>query len=64
MKGHTDLEVYSLQGKRIYAEGVTLIQGNSFSSTLSLGNCKPGLYYLRLANEDAVIMRKLIVQQM
>ncbi|MCO5255152.1 MAG: T9SS type A sorting domain-containing protein [Lentimicrobium sp.] len=64
LKGHTDIEVYSLQGKRIYAEGVTLIQGNSFSSTLSLGNCKPGLYYLRLANEDAVIMRKLIVQQM
>lgn len=64
LKGIADLEVFTLQGKRIYTEVISLVHGNPFSSTLSLRNCRPGMYYLRLAGDEAVIVRKLIIQQM
>jgi hypothetical protein len=63
LKGETALEVYSSRGNPIYKEIFTLFPGNTFSSTLFLNNTTPGIYYLRLTNSGAVILRKLIIQK-
>ncbi len=63
MKGETVIEVYSARGRLINNEIISLVQGNSYSSTLILQSAIPGIYYLKLTNNEAVILRKLIVQK-
>lgn len=57
-------EVFDVPGRRIYRRDAAFVQGERFESTLSLRNCSPGLYYLKLSCGDAVIIRKLIIQQL
>jgi hypothetical protein len=63
LKGEAALEVYTSRGNQIYKEIFTLIPGSTFSSSLFLNNTSPGIYYLRLTNSGAVVLRKLIIQK-
>lgn len=63
VKGETELSVYTSQGKLIHTEKISLAQETSYTSTLVLRNAKPGIYYLKLTNNAAVIVRKLIIQK-
>jgi len=56
------LEVYTSQGKKVYTEEITLLPGRDFSSSLMLVRGAPGIYYLKLTNNEAVILKKLIIQ--
>lgn len=62
LKGETVLEVYNSQGQRNHREIIALFPGSSYKSTLTLRNATPGVYYLKLTNEEGVILRKLIIQ--
>lgn len=63
LEGVTSLEVYTSQGKLIQTEVISLVPGNTYSSILVLRNKTPGVYYLKLTNEDAVMLKKLIIQK-
>lgn len=62
LKGFTLLEVYTAQGKMVYNEEISLLPGNDFSSSLMLKRGTSGIYYLKLTNNEAVILKKLIIQ--
>lgn len=60
LKGETKLEVYSSLGKLIQTESILLTSGNLYNATLNLSAQLPGVYYLKLSNDGAVILRKLV----
>ncbi|KAF0196491.1 MAG: hypothetical protein FD166_2446 [Bacteroidetes bacterium] len=62
LNGEIVLEVYTSQGKLNHKEIISLIPGNTFSSNLDLGGNAPGIYYLKLSGNEAVILKKLIIQ--
>ena len=62
LKGSALLEVYTAQGKMVYDEKISLLPGSDFSSSLMLKRGAPGIYYLKLTNNEAVILKKLIIQ--
>ncbi len=63
LKGETLLQVYSSWGKLILTEKISPVPGSPYSSTLNLRNATHGVYYLKLTNEEAVILKKLIIQK-
>ncbi len=63
LKGETVLEVYNAQGQRNHKEIISLLPGSTYKSTLTLRLATPGVYYLKLTNNEAVILRKLIIQK-
>ena len=60
LSGATELEVYSSVGKLVHTESVLLTSGNIYNATLNLSARPPGVYYLKLSNAKAVILRKLV----
>ncbi|MHC1777569.1 MAG: PKD domain-containing protein [Lentimicrobium sp.] len=63
LKGESLLQVYASWGKLIHSERISLVPGNSYTSTLDLRNATHGIYYLKLTNEETVILKKLIIQK-
>jgi len=63
LKGPAVLEVYTSQGTLIHSEMISLAPGSTYTSTLLPGIRTPGIYYLKLTNNEAVIMKKLIIQK-
>ncbi len=63
LEGETELQVYTSPGKLIQSEMISIVPGSTYSSTLILRNRMPGIYYLKLTNQEAVILRKLIIQK-
>ena len=56
------LEVYTSQGKLNHKEIISLLPGRTFSSVLDLSGNSSGVYYLKLSNQEAVIVKKMIIQ--
>ncbi len=61
-KGATMLDVYTFQGERIFSESLNLT-GSVYKSTLNLRDTQAGVYYLKVTNNEAVLLRKLIIQK-
>jgi hypothetical protein len=61
-KGATMLDVFTFQGEQIYSESINLT-GGTHNSTLYLHNTRAGVYYLKVTNDEAVLLRKLIIQK-
>lgn len=62
LNGETKLEVFTSMGKLIYTDIISLDPGSTYTSALVLSNSTPGIYYLKLSNNEAVLLRKLIIQ--
>ncbi|MBK9357491.1 MAG: T9SS type A sorting domain-containing protein [Bacteroidales bacterium] len=62
LKGETALEVYTSQGMLNHKEIISLLPGRTFSSVLDLSGNSSGVYYLKLSNQEAVIVKKMIIQ--
>lgn len=62
LKGETELEVYNTYGKLIYSSAHKLISGTTFKEVLDLQNAPNGVYFLKLMNNEAIIITKLIIQ--
>jgi len=60
--GATMLDVFTFQGEQIYSESINLT-GGTHNSTLYLHNTRAGVYYLKVTNDEAVLLRKLIIQK-
>lgn len=63
LKGETVLEVYNSLGQRNHKEIIALLPGSTYKSTLTIRNATPGVYYLKLTNDQGVILKKLIIQK-
>ncbi len=62
LKGDASVQVYSSEGRLISDETLKLMQGSVHNSLLNLRSKASGVYYLKLVNPEAVILRKLIIQ--
>ena len=62
LKGKTELEVYNTYGKLVYTAAHNLLPGTTFKEVLNLQNAPNGVYFLKLMNNEAVIISKLIIQ--
>lgn len=63
LKGETMLDVYTAQGKLIKSEVCSISPGSTYNSSLLLSRSGNGFYFLKLSNNEVVIIRKLIIQQ-
>jgi len=63
LTGETSVGIFTSGGRLIYSEKISLVPGTAYSSGLNLQNNAPGIYYLKLTNNEAAIVRKLIIQK-
>lgn len=62
LQGATKLEVYNAQGMIVYATDYMLPGIKAFREELNLGNTHKGIYFLKLSNNEAVIIQKIIIR--
>ena len=57
----TFLQIIDITGKEVFAQSYTLQSGEN-TLVLNIENLSPGLYYLKLQNQTAVLNRKFVVE--
>ncbi len=62
LKGTTKVDVYNAQGLIVYSTDYMLVGNKVFREELNLGNAQKGIYFLKLSNNEAVIIQKIIIR--
>jgi hypothetical protein len=60
LTGESRIEIFSVHGSLLSSETIQLTAGNVYKSTINLQNIRPGIYYLKLTNNNLQILRKLV----
>ncbi len=62
LRGVTKVEVYNAQGMIVFSTDYMLTGTKVFREELNLGNTQKGIYFLKLSNNEAVIIQKIIIR--
>jgi hypothetical protein len=62
IRGVTKVEIYNAQGMLVYSTDYMLVGNKVFREELNLGNAQKGIYFLKLSNNEAVIIQKIIIR--
>jgi len=60
LTGESRIEIFSVHASLLSSETIQLTAGNVYKSTINLQNIRPGIYYLKLTNNNLQILRKLV----
>lgn len=63
VKGKAIVRVLSLNGKILGEHHIYVNEDNSYNYELILNQYVPGIYFIQLINEDAVLTKKLVIQK-
>lgn len=61
-RGKTSMELYSAQGRLIYKQTAYPDGTTGYESILQVPESKPGIYFLRISNDDRVLLKKLVIR--
>ncbi|HLN53140.1 MAG TPA: PKD domain-containing protein [Lentimicrobium sp.] len=62
LSGTTSVEVYSSSGMKIFEGSYKLFNNTTFKEELNLSNATKGVYFLKLKNLEATLVKKLIIR--